>query len=243
MHEVTLNRARHGLGVRVLMTLMLLGLATFIGTMAVLVSHDSALVCEPGARCRHVERYPFGVVSEHAVAPIERADVKWDTGGRAAALKVVLQHLDGTKTEYQGVGKNGERAEDTAAAINAYLARSEGAQTFALREGSLPVAVFMALLALTSLVLVPYFFSRVRVVRSPEATEITVERWPAPPARLSVQRGAATRVVIIERIVNGQQFFTLFLAREGAPNFDLGLAARTAERAEQARDVVDAALR
>lgn len=242
MHEVTLSRARNGLVVRVLMTAMLLGVSTFFATMAVLVSHDSALVCERGAQCRHVERYPFGVVREHAMAPISRASVKWDTGGRTAALKVVVQHVDGTKTEYQGVGKNGERAEDTAAAINAYLARSEGAQTFALREGSLPVAVFLALLAMLGLVLVTYFFSRVRVVRSDEATEITVERWPAAPRRLTVRRGTG-RVVINQRLVNDQQFFSLVLAREGVPNFDLGLSFRTVERAEQERTALAAALR
>jgi hypothetical protein len=243
MSESVLVRARHGLGVRVVMTCLIFGLATFLFSMAVLVSHDSALECQPRAACAHVERYPLGVVNETPLAAIQRADVRWDTGGRAAALKLVLRHADGTSTEYQGVGKNGERAEDTALAINTWLAKRETGKIFALRQGSVPVAVFLALLSLVGLGLIPYFFSKLRVARSLAAMEITIERWPAPPRRHSLRQGEGARVTVRERVVNGQPFFSLWLERASAPGVELGLSFRTPERAIAEQETISQLLR
>ena len=91
---------------------MLLGMSGFFGTMAVVFSHDSSLECLAASGCTHVERYPLGIVVRTALAPIKKAEVQWDTGGRTRALKLVLRHADGTRTDFPGVGKNGDRAED-----------------------------------------------------------------------------------------------------------------------------------
>jgi hypothetical protein len=243
MREDTLVRARHGLVVRVLMTTLLVGMSSFFGAMAVLVSHDSALVCRDGTTCQHVERYPFGVVNTTPLAPLQRADVKWDTGGRAVALKLVLRHADGQTTEYQGVGKNGDRAEDTAAALNAWLSKGQGEQSFALREGSWAAALFLALLAVLGVSFVAFFFSRVRVTRTDQGVEFTVERWPARPRRLRLPLGEEARVVVDTRVVRDQWFFSLWLERGAGPRFELGLDFRTPEAAAREQDVVAALLR
>lgn len=242
MREDILVRARHALVVRVLMTALIVGASSFFVAMAVLVSHDSALVCREHS-CQHVERYPFGVVSTAPLAPIQRAEVKWSPGGRARALELVLRHPDGLTTEYQGVGKNGERAEDTAAALNEWLSTGGGERSFALREGSWVAAFFLAFLALVGLVLVPYFFSRVRVTRTGEGVEFTVERWPARPRRLRLPLGEQARVVVDTRVVRDQWFFSLWLERAGGPRFELGLDFRTPEAAEREQEVVAALLR
>ncbi len=171
---------RYGLPARALMTLMLGGVGVFFATMAVLVSHDSELRCEPGGACTHLERYPFGVEQREPVAKIASAGVEWSPGGRTKALKLVLTHEDGSFTDYQGVGKNGERAERTAKAINAYLQDPARGATFALREGSLPVAVFLAVLAVGAFVLVPSFFARIRLRRPEQRVQVSIGRWPAP---------------------------------------------------------------
>lgn len=169
---------RYGLPARAIMTVMLGGLGVFFAAMAVLVSHDSELSCEPSGACTHIERYPFGIEQREPVAKIASADVEWSPGGRSKALKLVLTHEDGTFTDYQGVGTNGERAERTAKAINAYLHEPKSA-TFALREGSLPVAIFLGLLALGAFVLVPSFFTRIRLRRTMQRVQVTIGRWPA----------------------------------------------------------------
>ncbi len=225
------------------MTALLLGLVGFLTPMAVLVSHDSSLECRGRTACSHREQYPFGVVKQTSLAPIQRAEVKWDTGGRSAALKLVLRHADGTTTEYQGVGKNGDRAEDTAAALNTWLASGEGEKSFALREGSWPAALFLAFLTLVGLSLVPYFFSRVRVVRTAESVTFSVERWPARPRRQTVSLGEVVHVVVDARVVNDQQFFSLWLKRAEGPRFELGLDFRTPEKAARAQEAVEALLR
>jgi hypothetical protein len=171
---------RYGLWAKAIMTLVLGGLGVFFATMTVLVSHDSELSCAPGGTCTHVERYPFGIERRAPVAKVASAGVEWSTGGRVQALKLVLTHEDGSFTDYQGVGTNGERAERTAKAINAYLHDPARGATFALREGSMPLAVFLALLTLGALALVPSFFARVRLRRPAQRVQVRIGRWPAP---------------------------------------------------------------
>ena len=246
MRDESLVRHRQGMVARVVMTALMLVAATFFGAMAVLVSHDSALECQSPRACRHIERYPFGVVQQTKLEPIERASVAWSPGGRTAALKLVLHHEGGTISEYPGVGKNGERAQTTAEAISSYLLTTGGPEvttSFALREGSLPVAIFLALLALTALVLLPYFFARVRLVRSAQAVEITIERWPAPPRRYTVAIGEPVRVLIEERTANGQQFYSLHLERADRPALELGLSFRSLETATREQELVAAVFR
>lgn len=246
MHDETLVRSRQGVVARVVMTVLMLVAATFFAAMAVLVSHDSALECQTPRSCRHVERYPFGIVNAQALPAIERAHVKWSPGGRAAALKLVLRHEDGTTSEYQGVGKNGERAEDTAERISEYLLMRGGldeTKSFALREGSLPVAIFLAVLALTALVLLPYFFARVRLVRSAQTVEIIIERWPALPRRHTVAVGEPVRVLIEERVATEQKFYSLHLERSDRPSVDLGLSFRSLDAATREQELVTALFR
>lgn len=243
MDENVLIRARYGRPVQALMLALLLGMSGFFATMAVLVSHDSLLECRVRAGCTHLERYPFGVVIRTPLVPIEKADVQWDTGGRTRALKLVLRHRDGTRTDYQGVGKNGDRAEDTANDLNDFLADAEApARAFALREGSIPVAGFLALLAAIGLVLISHFFSKVRLARSATGITVTIERWPAKPRRHVVPLAEASLVGIKESIVNGEQFFKLQLERKTGVAIELGLAFRTAERAVAEQGVVAKAL-
>lgn len=155
----------------------------------------------------------------------------------------MLWHTGGATTEYQGVGKSGDRAEATADALNAYLAAGDAKQTFALREGSLPVAAGLALVALLGLVCISYFFSKLRVARSPAALEITIERWPAPPQRHTLRHDAAPRVTVRERTVNDQQFFSLWLEPASGPGVDLGLSFRTAARAAAEQETISQLLR
>ena len=231
MDELVLIRPRYGRLAQALMLAMLLGMSTFFGAMAVLVSHDSRLECQVGEGCTHVEQYPFGIVKRAALAPIVKAEVQWDTGGRSRALKLVLRHADKTRTDYQGVGKNGERAEDTANDLNDFLATGASDRTFPLREGSIPMALFLVVLAVVGLVLVPHFFSKVRVTRSHAAITVTIERWPAMPKRHSVPLAELAGVGIKETSVNGEHFFTLQLERTSGLAIELGLAFRTPEKA------------
>jgi hypothetical protein len=236
-------RARYGVVVRVLMTTMLVGLAGFFSAMSVLVSHESFLACTAPDACAHVERYPFGVVQSKPLSPVKRADVRWSTGGRSAALKLVLDHADGVRTEYPGVGTNGERAEDVADAVNAYLGGAQGAKEFQLRERSLPVAAFLLVLALVGLVLTPHFFTRVRLERTPSCLEVRVGRWPAKTRLEVVPLTELGAVAIIERVVNGQPFFGLVLERRAGPPVDLGLSFRSDDAARaEAGLVADAML-
>lgn len=181
---------RYGRLAQVVMTVVLTGMAVFFTTMAVLVSHESELSCE-GPSCSHIERYPFGVVQRQSLPKIANADVEWSTGGRSRALKLVLRHEDGSFTEYQGVGKNGERAERTARAINAFLASPSEPQTHPLREGSLPFAVLLFVLALGGLLLVPTFFTRVRLERAGSQLQVHIGRWPARARALHLEVPAA----------------------------------------------------
>jgi len=182
---------RYGLPAKAIMTVMLGAAGVFFATMAVLVSHDSELSCEPGGACTHIERYPFGIEQRAPVAKIASADVEWSPGGRSKALKLVLTHEDGSFTDYQGVGTNGERAERTAKAINAYLHEPKRV-TFALREGSLPVAIFLAVLAFGAFVLVPSFFTRVRLTRPSQRVQVRIGRWPASRREFEVEPHAFT---------------------------------------------------
>lgn len=238
--SATLSRPRYGPIAQVVMTVMLLAGAVFMGSMAVLVSHDSALECQGLTACQHVERYPLGIVNTSTLGPIERAEARWSPGGRAAALKLVVRHSDGTSSEYKGVGKNGERAEDTADAINAYLAGEGGTASFALREGSVPVAIFLALLAVGLLVLAPHFFTRVRLRREGRGFEISIGRWPAMPHRIEVPGGQAVAVGFDESIVNGNRFFMMWIEVAEAQRIQLGISVRSAEAAAREHETFSA---
>lgn len=243
MDESVLIRPRYGRPVQALMFALLLGMSVFLAMMAVLVSHDSFLECQARAGCTHVERYPFGIVRRTPLPPIVKAEVQWDTGGRSRALKLVLRHGDGTRTDYQGVGQNGNRAEDTANDLNGFLANDAAPErTFPLREGSMPVALFLAVLATIGLVLISHFFSKVRLARSDTALTVTIERWPAKPRRDSVPLSELAGVGIKESIVNGQYFFTLHLERTAGLPVDLGLSFRTPESSAAEQAVVTKAL-
>lgn len=243
MDELLLVRARYGRPVQALMVAMLLGLSGFFGTMAVLVSHDSSLECQASSGCTHVERYPLGLGVRTPLAPIKKAEVQWDTGGRSRALKLVLRHADGTRTDFQGVGKNGERAEDTANELNAMLQSNPATdRTFLLREGSLPFALFLALLAIAALVLSPHFFSKVRLSRSPAGITVAIGRWPAKARRHLIPPGDLAQVGLKQSIANGEQFYTVQLERPSGPAIELGIAFRSAERALEEQELVARAL-
>lgn len=243
MHELLLVRARYGWPVKALMLAMLLGMSGFFGAMAVLVSHESSLECQASSGCTHVERYPLGIVVRTPLAPIKKAEVQWDTGGRSRALKLVLRHADGTRTDFQGVGKNGERAEDTANELNAVLQSNPATdRTFPLREGSLPFALFLALLAITGLVLIPHYFSKVRLSRSAAGITVTIERWPAKARRHLIPAAELARVGLKQSTANEEQFFTVQLERTSGPAIDLGIAFRNPERASEEQALVARAL-
>ncbi|MFT3843037.1 MAG: hypothetical protein QM723_38970 [Myxococcaceae bacterium] len=204
--------ARNGLPVRIGMTVVLLAGIGFFVAMMVLVSHHEELRCEPDARCVHVEHYPFGIDLSDALPKVTQAEVMWDPGGRSMALKLVLRHDDGSKSEYQGVGKNGERAEETARAINAFLAHPAGEKAFPLRDGSIPVAIFLGVLALAGALLVPTFFTRIRLAREGNMITVVVGRWPAR-RRVIELPADAVRFGTRPMVINGEPFFSVCAER------------------------------
>lgn len=200
--------ARNGLPVRIAMTVVLLAGIGFFVAMMVLVSHHEELRCEPDARCVHVEHYPFGIDLFDALPKVTKAEVRWDVGGRSMALRLVLRHDDGSKSEYQGVGKNGDRAEETAQAINAFLANPSGEKAFPLRDGSIPVAIFLGVLALAGALLLPAFFTRVRLAREGNIITVVVGRWPARRRLIELPADAVGFSAQPVR-VNGEPFFSV----------------------------------
>lgn len=225
---------RYSILAKAIMTPVLVAMSVFMASMAVLVSHDSELSCAPGGTCTHVERYPFGIEQRTPLAKVASADVEWSPGGRSKALKLVLTHEDGSFTDYQGVGKNGERAERTAKAINAYLREPARAATFALREGSLPAAMFLVVLALGALVFVPSFFARIRLRRPAQRVEVIIGRWPAPRRELELEPTGFT----VRPIVNAVDGRVSFAVESGGQ--DLGMNFFTEKAARARADVLNA---
>ena len=219
--------------VRTIMTLVLVGFCAFAMTMAALVSHDSELRCEPGGMCTHLERYPFGIERRASLTKIARAGVEWSPGGRSQALKLVLTHEDGSFTDYLGVGKNGERAERTAKAINAFLENPTPAATFALREGSLPVAIFLALLGFGALLFVPSFFTRVVLSRPSHRVRVRIGRWPAPNRELELESAEFT-LRVTRNSLDGLEFFTV-----ESGGHDLGMSFFTEKPAKARVDLLN----
>lgn len=218
--------ARNGLPVRIAMSALLLAGVGFFAAMAVLVAHDSELQCIAGGTCVHAEHYPLGIERLEPLAKVTVAETMWDPGGRAVALKLVLRHADGTKTEYQGVGKNGDRAEETARELNAFLAQPIGAKTFPLREGSIPVAIFLGLVGLGALFVLPYFFTRVRVAREGNIITVVTGRWPARRQTIELPAGSI-RFGAQQVIRNGEPFFSLCAERTDTGSVvELGMVSR-----------------
>lgn len=224
---------RNAVIAKIVASILLLSLGAFFVPMAVLISHASELKCEQ-ARCVHIERYPGGIVQESPVPHVKHADTEWDPGGRSKALKLVLEHEDGSTTEYQGVGKNGDRAQRTARAINSYLADPAGAKTFQLREGSLLAAGFMLLLALVCWAFVPSFFSKVRLRTSATAMQVTIGRWPAPRRVYSVPLDELQGFALLRSVANEQEFFTLCARQSGRKEgIELGMRFHLQSSAER----------
>jgi hypothetical protein len=221
------------------MTVMLLAMAVFSSWMAVISSHSSELTCDGELRCVHVERYPFGLTRQTALPPITVAVKAWDGGGRTTAIKLVLHHADETSSEYQGVGTNGNRVEAVAKAINAFLKNPSAEQVFPLREASVAFAMFAALMAFCSLVLLPYFFTKVDITMTANNIEFVVGRWPARRSRFSCPWPAFQGFCVMTRTVGPQELHTIGakVDRNALPvqgdTIDLGIAFGSKIAAEQ----------
>jgi hypothetical protein len=216
------------------MTLLLVAGAGFFGCMGVLVSHESELRCGTDAVCTHVERYPFGLTKTTPLPRLRRADmVLGENSSRRRAYHLALDFADGTHTEYQGVGTNGERAQATARALNDFLEHPTAAQTVHLRDNSMPVAVMLWVLALAALGLLPFFFMKVRLTRTRDQVELVVGRWPARPRRLVVPASQRLGFGLTQRVVNGERLLTVVARVEGQEaGFDLGSSFRSDARAQ-----------
>lgn len=223
---------RNGVPVKVLMTLLVGAASLFFGAMALLISHSSLLDCTGNLQCIHVEKYPLGFEQREPVAKFESAETEWDPGGRQMAVKLVLNHADGTTTEYQGVGTNGERAQSVAAAINKFIKEPKERQRFALRDGSIAGGIFMALLALVAMSVVPYFFSKMRFRSAQGVLALSIERWPIRPRRFRwpIDQVAGLR---LHRTVMMQQEFYKVVMDVGDEAVDLGLGFRSPQHAEK----------
>jgi hypothetical protein len=238
-HDLQFQRI--GLVGRVLMPVLLVGMSGFFATMAVLVAHDSELDCDGDGQCVHVERYPFGFVEQTPLLPVKNAEVALDPGGRAMALKLVLNHQDGSSSEYQGVGRLGDRAERVAKELNAYLMAPRRPQTFLLRTGSMPVAIFLAVLTVLGLFLLPSCFTKVRLHLSEGILRVTVGRWPARRRehRLAIAelKGFGVRVVVepIKRVV----FHNVEAVTAPGAWVDIGMSFHTEAGARQRADALN----
>lgn len=225
---------RNSLFIRVFMTVMLLGVCAFFAAMAVLISHHSELRCEPDLHCVHIERYPLGIVQKEAIPRVQSAETQWSPGGRVMAIRLILNHQDGSMSEYQGVGKNGERAQRVAKELNAFLLAPGHEQVFKLREGSLPAAIFLGLLTLGGLVLLPFFFTKVRLTTTDTNVLMKIGRWPARSHRYSVPLDQFKEFSLRRSIVMEQALFTVCADQVGRPfGFDLGMSFRNQEQALQ----------
>lgn len=234
---------KQAVSARVVVTVLLVGMGGFFAVMAILSSHDSQLVCQPGPSCRHVERYPLGIVRETPLEAVERADVEWSPGGRVQALALVLHHAGGARSEYQGVGANGERAQSVAEAVNAWLAAPSGPRTFQLREGSAALAIFLAVLALAAFVLLPSSFAKVHLAVENGQLRITVDRWPLRARRvtLPVRAIAGFRIDVFRD--EAYRFLCFFLVRsDGGDAVDLGIRLRDEAAARQRLDELEGLL-
>ena len=231
---------RNGALVKVLKTLLVGGGAAFFLSMAVLVCHHSSLVCDAELNCTHLETYPFGIERGQALTTISAAETLWDPGGRQMAIKLALNHTDGSTTEYQGVGKNGERAQKVAAAINAFINAPSAPQTFALREGSIGVGVFLVLMALLGLCALPYVFSKIRLRAEGGVLSVIIERRPLPPRKLQSPLQRVAGLTLHRMTMMDQEFFNVTMALVGGDSVDLGLRFRSAEQAQQRLKEMDA---
>lgn len=225
---------RNALFIKLFMTTLLVGMCAFFGSMVVLTTHHSELRCDPAARCVHIERYPFGVVRQVVLPRVTSAETEWDPGGRMKAIKLVLNHQDGSTSEYQGVGTNGERSQRVAKQLNAFLAAPTREQTFPLRQGSWAMGVFLGLLTLVGLVLIPFFFTKVRVTATGTDVLVRIGRWPAPSRRYSVPLNEFQEFSLKRSFVMEQELFTISANSVGSPRgFDLGLGFRNRAQALQ----------
>lgn len=225
---------RNALVIKVIITILLLGACTFFGSMAVLITHHSELKCSSGSQCVHIERYPFGVVRETVIPRVMSAETEWVPGGRVRAIKLVLNHQDGSASDYHGVGTNGERAQQVAKQLNAFLAAPAHEQAFPLRQGSLAAGLFLALLTLVGLVLIPALFTKVRVTATGTNVLVKIGRWPAPSRRYSVPLDKLQDFSLKRSIIQGQEFFSVCANQDGRwYGFDLGMGFRNQEQALQ----------
>ncbi len=222
----------YSVGVRVFLFGLLASGAIFFSAMAVLASHDSSIRCTGRSQCTHVETYPFGMERKEDLAEIVGADTQWSPGGRTMAIKLVLTHVGGVTTEYQGVGRNGVRAQKVAAALNQFIQQPQGAGTFSLREGSMVASAFLVFLTACSLLLISSIASKLIIERREGAVVMTVQRWPRPPRVHQFARAGLMGFVLRPIVSAGMQTFRVDLVHNDGSGADVGMAFGNAQAAE-----------
>lgn len=223
---------RHSMTAKMMMSTLVGAAIIFFVAMAILISHSSLLECSNNLQCTHIERYPFGIERREALKEMVSAETQWAPGGQQMAVKLVLNHADGSTTDYQGVGTNGEHAQKVARALNAFISAPEATAQFALRAGSVGASILMAALALLGALAVPYFFSKLRLQLHGNVLGAVIERWPIAPRRFQWTLGQPVTLRLERKVSLDQEFFLVMLV-VGSQTIDLGLAFRNAPAAQK----------
>ena len=222
----------YSLGQRVFLFGLLASGAIFFSAMALLALHDSSIRCTGRSQCTHVETYPFGIERKEDLAEIVGAETQWSPGGRTMAITLVLTHAGGMTTEYEGVGRNGARAQKVAAALNQFIQQPQDAATFSLREGSMAAGVFLIFLTACSLLLMSSIASKLIIEIRQGEVVMTVQRWPRPP-RVHQFALAGLKGFVLRPIVStAMQTFRVDLVHNDGSGADVGMAFGNAQAAE-----------